>query len=81
MLEFYERKKIDYNENYLGEKNMVLDRIIVMDGVPSLADRSEEFANFPNCITKIRTDLCLYFPYYLPEKTALADDTVTDKNI
>ena len=29
-LEFYQRKKADYNENYLDE-DMVLDRLIVMD--------------------------------------------------
>ena len=44
LLEFYQRKKSDYNENYLGE-NLVLDRLIVMDDVSGLADRSEEFAN------------------------------------
>ena len=45
MLEFYQRKEADYSENYLGE-NMRLDRLIVMDDVSGLADRSEEFANF-----------------------------------
>ena len=45
MLEFYQRKKADYNENYLGD-NMRLDRLIVMDEVSGLVDRSEEFDNF-----------------------------------
>ena len=45
LLESYQRKKIDYNEHYLGQ-NMVLDRFTVMDDVSGLADRSEEFANF-----------------------------------
>ena len=44
-LESYQRKKADYNENYLGE-DMVLDRLIVMDDVSGLTDRSEAFANF-----------------------------------
>ena len=38
-------KKGRLNENYL-EVNMVLDKVIVMDEVSGLADRSEEFANF-----------------------------------
>ena len=67
LLEIYQRKKKD-NENYLGE-NMVLDRLIVMDDVSGLADRSKEFANF------------LTVSHYLPDKTALADDTVADKTI
>ena len=45
LLKFYQRKKADYNENYLSE-NMMLDRLIVMDDVSSHADRSEEFDNF-----------------------------------
>ena len=45
LLEIYKRKKSDYSENYLGE-NTVLDRVITMDDVSDLADRSAEFANF-----------------------------------
>ena len=44
LLEMYQWKKPDYNENYL-EENMILDRVIVMGDVSGLADRSEEFAN------------------------------------
>ena len=45
LLEIYKRKKSDYSENYLRE-NTVLDRVITMDDVSDLADRSAEFANF-----------------------------------
>ena len=45
LLEIFKRKKSSFNENYLGE-NMILDRVIVMDNVSGLADRSEKFANF-----------------------------------
>ena len=45
LLEIYKRKKSGCNENYLSE-NMILDRVIVMDDVSGLADKSEEFANF-----------------------------------
>ena len=40
LLEFYQRKIVDYNENYLGE-NMILDRVVVMDDVSGLAERSQ----------------------------------------
>ena len=45
LLETYRLKKAEYIENDLGE-NMVLDKVIVMDDVSGLADRSNEFANF-----------------------------------
>ena len=45
LLEMYKRKKSDCNKNYLGE-NTILDRVIVMDNISGLADKSEEFANF-----------------------------------
>ena len=38
-------KKSDYNENYL-EENTISDRVIVMDDISGLPDKSEEFANF-----------------------------------
>ena len=45
LLEICQRKKQDCKENVL-EENIVLDRLIVMDGVSGLADRSEKFSNF-----------------------------------
>ena len=45
LLETYRLRKAEYIENDLGE-NMVLDKVIVMDDVSGLADRSNEFANF-----------------------------------
>ena len=45
LLEFCRRKKSSCNGNYFGE-NMVMDRLIFMDDVSGLADRSEEFGNF-----------------------------------
>lgn len=46
---------------------MELDRLIVMGNVSDLADNSEEVTNFLT-ITKVWTDLCLYFPYFIPNK-------------
>ena len=45
LLEIYKQKKSDYSKNYLGE-NTALDRVIIMDDVYGLADRSKKFANF-----------------------------------
>ena len=41
----YRLRKAEYIENELGE-NMVLDKLIVMDNVSGLADKSDKFANF-----------------------------------
>ena len=47
LLELFQRKreKNSCNENFMGE-NTLLDRLIVMDNVSGLADKSENFANF-----------------------------------
>lgn len=45
LLYMCKRDKADYVENNLGEKK-VLDKLIVMDDVSGLADKSDEFANF-----------------------------------
>ena len=41
----YLQKKANYSENYLGE-NIILDKLVAMDDVSSLDDRSEKFAIF-----------------------------------
>ena len=45
LLEKYRLKKGQYIENNLAE-NMIIDKVIVMDDVSGLADKSDEFANF-----------------------------------
>ena len=45
LLETYRLKKVEYIERDLGV-NMVLDKVIVMDDVSGLADRSNDSANF-----------------------------------
>ena len=45
LLEHFQREKSTCIENCLGE-NIKLDRLIVMDDVSGLADRSDTFANF-----------------------------------
>ena len=44
LIEIFQRKKTPYFVNSLGEK-IKLDRLIVMDDVSSLADKSEDFSN------------------------------------
>ena len=45
LLEMYRLKKAEYIENDLGE-NMVLDKVIVMDEVSGLADKSDDLLIF-----------------------------------
>ena len=45
LLEKFTRKKATYTEYDLAE-NMILDKIIVMDDISGVADKSNEFANF-----------------------------------
>ena len=68
MLEICQRKKTDCKENVLGE-NIVLDRLIVMNDVSGLADRSETFSNFLTVSRKFGM------------KTKLANDNFTDQDI
>ena len=75
LLEFFQRKKANCDENYLG-KNRKLDRLIVMDNI-CLADRSEAFANF----LTVSGNSCLHFSYNLSDKTAAANDTCSNQNI
>ena len=45
LLETYRLRKAEYIEYDLGE-NMVLDKVIVIDDVSGLSDRTNEFGNF-----------------------------------
>ena len=44
LMDVFKRGKSEYVNNELGEK-MILDKLIVMEDVSGLADRSDEFAN------------------------------------
>ena len=44
LLDFWQRKKSPCDENFLG-KAVVSDRLIIMDDISGIADRSEAFAN------------------------------------
>ena len=59
---------------------MILDKVIVMDNVSGLADKSDEFANFLTVSRKYGLT-CVHFAYDISDKTKLANDNVTDKNI
>ena len=41
----FSKNNLGENKNDLGE-NIKLDRLVVMDSISRLADKSEEFANF-----------------------------------
>ena len=44
LIDVFKRRKPEYVNNELGKK-MILDKLIVMEDVSGLADRSDEFAN------------------------------------
>ena len=44
LLDYFQRQKAPLNENYLGQ-NIKLDKLIVMEDVLGLANKSETFAN------------------------------------
>ena len=58
MLDYFQRQKTPHNENYLGE-NLKHDRLIVVDNVSGLADKSETFANFLTVLRKFGL-ACVY---------------------
>ena len=58
LLDYFQRQKLPHNENYLGE-NIKLDRLIAMDDVLSLVNKSETFANFLTVSRKFELT-CVY---------------------
>ena len=52
------QRKSEYVNSELGEE-MVFEKLIVMDDVSGLADKSDEFANFLNVLRKYRMT-CVY---------------------
>ena len=60
-------------ENNLEELTQI-DKLIIMDDVSGLADKSEEFSNVFYCFSKIWIFLCLCFSYYLSWSTELGND-------
>ena len=59
---------------------MILDKLIVTDDVSALADKSEKFANILIVSRKYGLT-CVYFSHHISDKTKLANDNVSDKNI
>ena len=58
LLGYCQRQKTPHNEKYLGE-NIKLDRLIAVDNVSGLADKSETFANFLTVLRKFGL-ACVY---------------------
>ena len=61
LTDVFKRRKSDYVNNDLGKK-MILDKLIVMDNVSGLADRSDEFANLLTVSRKYGLT-CVYIFY------------------
>ena len=79
LLDYFQRQKAPCIENYLGE-NILLDRLIAMDDVSGLTDRSDSLAQtkifniFPgkiqaSSIIKVLSSFCSRYKYnYVPKR-------------
>ena len=67
VLEMCKRNKAQYIEKELGEK-MVSDKLVVMDDVSGLADKSDEFANFLTVSRKYGISCVYIFHTIYPSK-------------
>lgn len=67
LIEVYKRRKGDCAENVLGEK-MNIDKLIVMDDVSGIADKSDDFANFLNVSRKYGITCVYIFHTIFPSR-------------
>ena len=68
------------DRNIFGQ-NKKIDKLIVMDDVSGLADKSNDFSNFLTVSRKFSCILSVYLPYYLSNKIHLANNFITDKHL
>ena len=75
----FTQKKSSYTDenNTLGE-NLITNKLIVMDDVPGLADKSEDFSNFFSCFKKGWIFVRVCFSYDISWKTKLGNDNVSN---
>ena len=59
------QNKSEHIDNELGEQSTVT-RLIIMDDVSGLADKSEEFSNFLTVSRKYASPAFMYFIQYIP---------------
>ena len=74
------QKKSEYVNNELGEE-MIIDKLIVMDDVSGLADKSDDFANFLTVSRKYGITCFYIFHTIYPFKAKLGNDNVPNSNI
>ena len=67
------------NDNCNIFEKKIFDRLIVIDNVLGLTDKSNDFSIFWLFFKSLAASLCIYL-YYLPEKIYLADDSVADRD-
>ena len=53
LIENFQRKKYKIEEDNVVGENNIFDRLIVMDNVSGLANKSKEFDEFFDCCSKI----------------------------
>ena len=69
-LTFFQRKRqtSDIVDNAMGEKN-IFDKLIVMDDVSGLVDRSNDFANFFTVARKLNFNCVYVFHTVYPSRS------------
>ena len=70
--------ELDCKDNILMGENNVFNKLVVMDYISGLAEKSDHFANFLTVSSKFYFT-CLCFSYDLPYQKQLADDPFTEK--
>ena len=79
LLEMCKRNKADDVENNFVEK-MVIDKLIVMDGISGLADKSNKFAKFLTVSRKYGITCVYIFHTIYPTRQNLGNDHVSNTN-
>ena len=68
LIENFQRKKYNVEDDIIIGENNLLDRVIVMDDVPGLADKSNEFGNFLTIARKFNFTVVYVFHTMYPSK-------------
>ena len=70
--------ELDCKDNILMGENNVFNKLVVMDYISGLAEKSDNFANFLTVSRKFNFT-CLCFSYDLLYQKQMADDPFTEK--
>ena len=73
LVENFTQDKSEYVDNELGE-NLLVNKLMIMDDVPGLADKSQEFSN----LLTVSRKLPVRISYNISGQTKLGNDNFSD---